>query len=132
MDLLYSGRLGRYTNIRYFLAHGGGTVPVLASRIVAGPGAESADAATRGGRRRLLRTLYYDTAAPGEAHLAALTAFADPHNIVFGTDGGWTRPIQTGQSIRALLAYDGFGPGALSAIERGNVEALFPQLRAAS
>ena len=36
VDLLYSGRLARFPNIRYVLAHGGGTVPFLAHRMKRG------------------------------------------------------------------------------------------------
>jgi predicted TIM-barrel fold metal-dependent hydrolase len=128
-DLLYSGRLGRYTNIRYILAHGGGAVPVLASRIVDGRDVGRSDDALRSERRRLLQTLYFDVSSPGDPHLAALTTFARPRNIVFGTDGGWTPNIQINQSIRTLLNYDGFDSDALLAIERRNAEMLFPQLR---
>ena len=38
IDLLYSGRLARYPDIRYILAHGGGSVPYLAHRIASGLG----------------------------------------------------------------------------------------------
>jgi hypothetical protein len=41
MSLLCGGRLARYPNIRYILAHGGGTVPILAHRIVAWAGADA-------------------------------------------------------------------------------------------
>jgi predicted TIM-barrel fold metal-dependent hydrolase len=134
MDLLFSGRLARYPNIRYILAHGGGTMPILARRIVAWPGADGAeppDAGERAERLRLLRTLYLDTASPGEAHLAALQAFAAPGHLVFGTDGGWTMSIQVGFTIKTLLTY-GFDADALAALEQHNASALFPRLRAAA
>lgn len=140
MGLLYRGRLARYPNIRYVLAHGGGALPILARRIVAWAGAEAwagadgrrpPDEAERSERLRLLRTLYLDTASPGESHLAALHAFAEPARMLFGTDGGWTPPIQIAFTIKTFLAYDGFDADARSAVERLNANALFPQLRAA-
>ncbi len=134
MGLLFSGRLARHPDIRYVLAHGGGAIPILASRIVAwaGPDGKAVpDAGERAERLRVLKTLYYDTASPGEAHLAALQAFADPDHIVFGTDGGWTPPIQIGSTIKTLLAFDGFDAAALAALEHRNAGALLPQRRAA-
>jgi len=145
LDLLYSGRLERYPNIRYILAHGGGAVPYLAYRIAAGlglderghggnpavcgdlgVGIQSPDLLERG--IGLLKRLYYDTASPGQAHLAALQEFVGSDHLVFGTDGGWTPPIQTAQTIDELMAYDGFDPNQLSAVERGNALDLFPRL----
>jgi aminocarboxymuconate-semialdehyde decarboxylase len=145
IDLLYSGRLERYPNIRYILAHGGGSVPYLAHRIASGLGqdeschggdpvvggdlgcgAQSREILAQG--MGLLKLLYYDTASPGQSHLAALQAFVGPDHLVFGTDGGWTPPIQTAQTINELMAYDGFDRSQMSAIERGNALDLFPRL----
>ncbi len=132
MDLLYSGRLARYPNIRYILAHGGGTVPYLAYRIAAGPGPGDQGRREMEGEHvlrglQLLRRLYYDTAAPGEAHLTALKALAGPGHILFGTDGGWTPPVQTALTIKAITAYDGLSPSELNAIEARNATVLFPR-----
>ncbi len=129
MGLLYSGRLARYPNIRYVLAHGGGVLPVVAQRVVAWAGADGKappDDNERAERLRLLKKLYLDTASPGEAHLAALQTFAEPGHIVFGTDGGWTPPIQVGFTIKTLLAYDGFDGAELGAVERYAALELFP------
>jgi predicted TIM-barrel fold metal-dependent hydrolase len=151
LDLLYSGRLARYSNIRYVLAHGGGTVPYLAQRIATGPvnrgrtvrgnGREGGripsggDGGTNPGqenevrtRLRLLRSLYYDAASPGEGHFAALKRLAGAGHILFGTDGGWTPPVQTALKIKALLAYDGFTSSELAAIEMKNAASLFPRI----
>jgi len=144
IDLLYSGRLTRYPNIRYIVAHGGGTIPYLAHRIVAGLGRERPSHSGDLGSSLLfplrpdegpesgleiLKSLYYDTAAPGVAHLTALQEFVGAGQLVFGTDGGWTPPVQTAQTISALLAFDGFGPSQLQQIEHENVLDLFPRLR---
>ncbi len=143
IDLLYSGRLARYPNIRYILAHGGGTIPYLGHRIAAGLGRErprhsgdlgcdlvSPPSPQNGLKQGLgiLKNLYYDTAAPGVAHLTALEEFVGADRLVFGTDGGWTPPVQTSQTINALLTHDGFGPSQLRQIEVENVLDLFPSL----
>ena len=139
IDLLYSGRFARYPEIRYVLAHGGGTVPFLAHRIAAGSGnggregasgqpAESLSEGRSQDPLGLLKKLFYDTAGPGEAHLATLQEFVGPNQVVFGTDGGWTPPIQTAQAINELLAFDEFDEGQLLEIERENAINLFPRL----
>ncbi|MGD2123385.1 MAG: amidohydrolase family protein [Gemmatimonadota bacterium] len=145
MDLLYSGRLERFPDIRYILAHGGGSVPCLAYRIASGfgmdPGEHIGDVvlggdlgvgtgSTEGLEEGIshLKRLFYDTASPGQSHLAALQEFVGPSRLVFGTDGGWTPPIQTAQTINELMAYDGFDPGQLAAVERDNALSLFPRL----
>jgi len=139
IDLLYSGRFARYPEIRYILAHGGGTVPFLAHRIATGLGQgngagaseQGTESLSEGGSQdalRLLQKLFYDTAGPGEAHLATLQEFVGPSQVVFGTDGGWTPPIQTAQTIKELLAYDGFDERQLLEIERENATNLFPRL----
>jgi len=145
MDLLYSGRLSRFPNIRYILAHGGGSVPYLAHRIASGFGLDeltrernpSVGGDLGWGARPIerleesigvLKGLYYDTASPGRAHLTALQEFVGSDRMVFGTDGGWTPPIQTAQTINELTRYDGFDRSQMEAIERGNALDLFPRL----
>lgn len=138
IDLLYSGRLRRYPNIRYVLAHGGGTVPYLSHRIACGAlGGDTADQGEKrldalpsdelAGELDLLRGLFYDTASPGEAHLASIQEFVGARQVVFGTDGGWTPPVQTAISIKTLEAYEGFDRGERIKIERENAVRLFPQ-----
>lgn len=139
MDLLYSGRFARYPQIRYILAHGGGTVPFLAHRIASGSGngrregvpdprPEAQSDEGFQDRLRILQKLFYDTSGPGEAHLAALQEFVGPRQVIFGTDGGWTPTVQTALTIKELLAYDGFNDHQLLRIERGNAVDLFPRL----
>ena len=138
-DLLYSGRLHRFPGIDFILAHGGGTVPFMATRIAQGmarkafpDSVHAADSAGYDqafqGALHTLRSLYYDTAAASAPHLAALKEFVGPESLVFGTDGGWTRPIQTAQTIAELTRFDGFDESQLSRIEQGNLVELFPTL----
>ena len=99
-NMMFNGIFNRYPDIRYILAHGGGTIPYLAWRLA------SIEYAQNGKRTPLLRTfydflvnggptkglrhlkkLYYDTAhVSGEYALKALQTFAGPDHLVFGTD----------------------------------------------
>jgi len=153
MDLLYSGRLARYPNIRYILAHGGGAVPYLAHRMAEGP-RNGGDRQAEGDRRStvspgegergdssgseeeiqarltLLRGLYYDAAAPGEGHFASLKRFAGTGQILFGTDGGWTQPLEISLKIKSFLALDRLSHSDMDAIQHENAVSLFPRLGA--
>ncbi len=130
MDLLYSGRLARYPNIRYILAHGGGTVPYLAHRMAEGGrgGDPSGNEEEVQARLNLLRGLYYDAAAPGEGHFASITELAGSGRILFGTDGGWTPPVEISLKIKSFLACDGLTDSDRDAIQRDNAASLFPGL----
>jgi predicted TIM-barrel fold metal-dependent hydrolase len=139
LDLLYSGRLARFPGIRYILAHGGGTLPALAHRAIQG---KEAGWSARGWDGLVpslkskepdtglvpLQRLYFDTAAPGETHLATLKELAGPGQLLFGTDGGWTPPIQTALTVKSFLDHDGFDDEERWAIEEGNASLLFPRV----
>src|SRR5262249_51586002 len=89
VDLLYSGALARYADLRIIVPHGGGALPLLASRIAAL--ADRPVVEPRPGSPRevfaQLRRLYYDVVQSGHpAPLAALRAVADPDRLLFGTD----------------------------------------------
>jgi len=139
IDLLYSGRLHRSPSISFILAHGGGTVPFLAHRIAHGltrreqansdlPGGTAECERTYQGALDALGSLYYDTAAAGASHLAALKRFVGPRNLVFATDGGWTPTIQTAQTIAELDAFKGFDDDERAMIDRTNLVDLIPAL----
>lgn len=135
-SLLASGTLARYPRIRYILAHGGGSVPFLAERIAAaasGPTASpfdrSLDAPADIDRGlELLGGLFYDTAQPGEAHLATVQELTDHGHILFGSDAGWATPVETSLTTKAVADYDGFDAAGHREVCRDNALALFPRL----
>ena len=99
-NMLFNGIFDRYTNIRYILSHGGGTIPYVAWRLA------SIEYGQNGKRTPLIRTfydflvngeptkglkhlknMYYDTAhVSGDYAVKTLQSFAGTENIVFGTD----------------------------------------------
>ena len=99
-NLMASGTLDRYPDIRFILPHGGGAIPYLAWRLAmieyGQKGKKSPvlrtmyDFLTKGGPEKglkLLRQMYYDTAlTSGEHTLNTLLEFAGSSRIVFGTD----------------------------------------------
>ena len=123
-NLIFSGALDRFPNIRFILAHAGGTLPYLASRLAASP---LIDPGRLGGRspddiRAKIKHFWYDTAlAFGPQTLAVLAAVADPKKILFGSDWPYAPETVTAETVRSL------GPAPEL---RENALALFPRLAA--
>lgn len=99
-NLLYNGVLDRYKNIKFILAHGGGTIPYLAWRLASIEYAQKGkkppifrslyDFLIKGRPEkglRHLKNMYYDTAnVSGDYALKTLNSFASPDQILFGSD----------------------------------------------
>lgn len=130
-DLLFAGTLERYPNVRIILAHAGGALPALSSRIAqVGPlpmvpkSRPFSPAAIAG----QIRALYYDTAIAGSAcSLRPLLEVTDPSHIVFGTD---YPPMPEGviaENLSALEAFDGMSPAQRAAVGT-NAAPLFPRV----
>jgi predicted TIM-barrel fold metal-dependent hydrolase len=125
-SLLFSGSAARYSNIRWILSHGGGTMPFLLSRF------QNEEATMKGKSERLprglmheLRKFYYDTAqANHPGALAALLEIVPMSQILFGSDF----PYRTFDEVNAGLAAHGFSAGDLRGIERDNAMGLFSDL----
>ncbi|MEU6646688.1 amidohydrolase family protein [Saccharomonospora sp. NPDC046836] len=85
----------RYPGIRWVFAHGGGTLPYVIGRLDDPPGTID------GGDRieDLLRASHFDSALLGRPALAALTEFAGPDHVVFGSDA----PFIHGDRVTRLL-----------------------------
>ena len=130
-NLIFSGALDRFPNIRFVLAHAGGTLPFLASRLAT---ASYVDPEPLHGRtpeyvRAKLRRFWYDTAlAFGPQALAALTAVADPEKIVFGSDWPYAPEATTALTVAELDANPALSAQQRAAFARENALALFPRL----
>lgn len=127
VNLLYSGTLERCPAIRFILAHAGGTVPYLATRIAAGqivlPGAPQ-------GTLTYLKQLYYDTALSiSPFALPSLHALVDSSHILFGSDHPFAPELLVRSTIRGIESYNGFDQQARSHIEKDNALALFPPVQ---
>lgn len=84
-DLVVSGHMRRYPAVRIMLAHGGGFLPYVASRLAElhsslNPGRSSDELMSD------MRRFYFDTALVAPSGMPSLLAFADLDHIVFGTD----------------------------------------------
>lgn len=124
-NLLFSGTLLRYRDIKFIFSHSGGTLPVLAGRI-----SQLARPADREkmpqGIEFELRRLHYDVAnAANRPAFGALTQLVPISQVMFGSDYPYVPVGATANGLSNL----GLSAGDLAAIHRGNAINLFPRLR---
>lgn len=134
--LLTTGKLEQYPEIRWILAHAGGTLPYLAYRISSMLGAmRNMQAATPSAHAEqdvltVIQSLYYDTAISGSSlPLPTLQAVSAPSHILFGSDATFAPEAGITANTQGLLAYPGFQPDEQRMIASENARALFPRLR---
>jgi predicted TIM-barrel fold metal-dependent hydrolase len=91
--LILRGALERHPGLKLLIAHAGGTLPYLAGRLDSCVKNDiSKDFGLPKPPSHYLRQCWYDSIAYHPPALAALTAFADPAKIMFGTDHPFFRP----------------------------------------
>jgi predicted TIM-barrel fold metal-dependent hydrolase len=127
VNLIYTGTLQRFPDVRFIVAHGGGAAPFLAQRIGMMEGHRGAKNVTN--VIPMLRSLYYEIASTtGRSALRSLQELVDPEHILWGSD----LPFVYGERLKTEVEhwehYDGFDAGARAAIERENALRLFPRL----
>lgn len=126
-NLIYSDTLERCPDIRFILAHAGGTVPYLAYRISMGqimlPGAPQ-------GVMTYLKQFYYDTALSANPYaLRSLQELVDASHILFASDYPFAPEVMIGFTVQGIQNYKGFEEQARRAIERESALALFPRFK---
>ncbi|MEW2502671.1 MULTISPECIES: amidohydrolase family protein [unclassified Amycolatopsis] len=129
LDLVLTGTLGRFPDVRVILSHGGGFLPYAAYRF---SGLTSTVVDTTRDADDVIRELkrfYFDTAlSASPSALPALLEFAEPGHVLYGSDWPFA-PEQAGAYYnRYLEQYPRFAEGEGAAIDRGNAEVLFPRL----
>ena len=125
VSLLANGCLARYRDIKWFFSYGGGTVPMLASRINAFfKNAKDIHEIAPNGVFAELARLHYDTVNVTDApSWAALTKLVKPTQIVYGTDFPYFHNDQLDNiDKRGLSAHD------KALILSGNAKRLMPRL----
>ncbi len=151
-SLLAHGTLERTPDVRYILAHAGGTVPYLAIRMAIGalwaagkitPGAawgtdvnqpwQMAQLAQISAGVSQLQRLYYDTTFSDPATVfPSLQALVQPSQLLFGSDYPWAGEAITSLTLLRLESYQGLDQQARKAVEHDNALSLFPRLAAAA
>jgi predicted TIM-barrel fold metal-dependent hydrolase len=126
-DMVLSGVLKRYPNLRVIVPHAGAALPMLTERIelllpLLGQGGDAVS------MRTAMRTLHFDLAgAPVPEMLGALLQVADPSHIHYGSD----YPFTPADSCNALLKIETtplLDHAMRRRVLRDNSRALFPHL----
>ena len=133
MNLVVSGTLERYPNIRFITAHAGGAAPYIAARLDE-QGARNIPGVVErapAGILAYLKTFYFGTAQATSAYsLQALLELVDVSRLLFGTDLPISPPSLISDSDAVLSSYPDLTANDLLRIERGNAMDLFPRLGA--
>lgn len=127
-NLILSGAVETYGDIKFILAHNGGALPYLSWRVSLAPLIDKRfQSFSQAGILKAIRSFYYETAqAAGPGPLAALAQVADPDRILLGTDWPYCPPAVTQVGDEQLSS------GAIPGIKaddicRGNALKLFPR-----
>ncbi|KAI0154165.1 hypothetical protein GGR57DRAFT_118114 [Xylariaceae sp. FL1272] len=131
VSMLYSGHFAKYPEIRFIIAHCGGALSVLRSRLEL-LGAESwvpnPLGLTSSDIREQLGCLYVDTAATCPSGLDSALGMMPASHVVYGADCGV--PCSTERTMEAnrqeILRYKGLDESQIAAIGY-NVLAIFPK-----
>jgi predicted TIM-barrel fold metal-dependent hydrolase len=130
VNLIFTGTLRRYPDIRLIVAHGGGAVPFLAQRISMLEGhrkaPEVADVIPS------LRALYYEIASTTTGYaLRSLQELTDRTHILWGSDLPFVYGERLQEEVDHWEAYDGFNAAERMAVEEFNALQLFPRFASA-
>jgi predicted TIM-barrel fold metal-dependent hydrolase len=128
VNLLFSGALERFPNIRFILSHAGGTLPSLAWRLSVAPMIDKRlKQRTREEIFAGLKTFWYDNAlASGAAPMGALSRIAAADRIVFGSDWPFCNDRVVTEEVADFTAPDFLDPRTVAMIARENALKLFP------
>jgi len=129
-NLAYTGALERHPNIRFLLAHAGGTVPYLVRRFDLLWFTDDAlvERAPKGGSA-YLRSLYYDTALSANPNaLTSLTELVGADHILFGSDYPFAPELATQMTVEGVADHP-FAGADRARVERGSALDLLPSLQ---
>ena len=127
-NLLFTGTLARYRNIRFIFSHAGGAIPFLADRLARLERRPDYKAKVPDGVTTMLRTLFYDTAlSTSGLTMRALLDLVGAEQVLFGSDYPHAPADTAASSIAGLAALD-LSVEVRGRIERENALALLPGL----
>ena len=129
-NMLYTGMLAKFPNIRWIMPHMGGVAPFLLFRLSGIEDDPKARDKVPEGVATYLNRLWYDVAqSPSPLTLNALLEIADPSRILFGTDYPSARPAEKvmRDTVAAVRTFDGFDETLRHKIMAGNAQALLPR-----
>ena len=129
-NLVFSGVMERYPDIKWIIAHAGATIPYLAWRLSLAdhlPGEPYAKTMPKG-TLHYLKSLYYDTAlSPSPYAMAALMELVDPSHILFGSDFPFADEKVVAKEVQDLRNLSMFDDKMRQMVLRDNALKLFPR-----
>lgn len=129
LNLVLSGVIERYPDIRWILAHAGGFLPYIAWRAsLANFMPEVVNAAPQGVMHYIKR-FYFDTAlSPSPYAMPALKELVGAKQVLFGSDFPFAPAMASHLQVRALDSLDVWSAEERELINRRNAIDLFPSL----
>ena len=128
VNLLCTGTLAKYPNIRFIMAHMGGVTPFLKFRLSGLDDEPKLRERMPDGVAAYLKRFYYDvTQSTSPGALNALLDVADPTRILFGTDYPFARNAEKvmKDTIAAVAGFPGFDAPTRRNVTCENARALF-------
>ena len=123
-NLLFSGVLTKYRDIRFIFTHAGGSVPMMLGRMHQYAPKNFAERLPNGIEYEI-RRLYYDIAGTAfRPAVAALTSIVPTSQILFGSDNPFIPLAETVAGVKQV----GFSEADIQRICRNNVLELLPGL----
>lgn len=129
-NMLYTGMLEKFPNIRWIMPHMGGVAPFLLFRLSGIEDDPKARDKVPQGVATYLNRFWYDIAqSPSRLAINALLEIADPSRILFGTDYPSARPAEKvmRDTVAVVRTFDGFDEPLRAKIMAGNAQALLPR-----
>ena len=127
-NLIFSGSIDRFPNIKFILAHNGGALPYLSWRVSLAPLIDKRfQSFSQASILMAIRSFYYESAqAAGPGPMSALVEVAEPEHMLFGTDWPYCAPCVTQAGDESLFAT--LNESNSKKMFHSNALALFPRL----
>lgn len=131
MNLISSGTMRRYPEVKIIVGHGGGVLPFLAPRLARHMSRFIDDDSiqTEDDVFAAFRSFYYDLTAVSHPYaLDALLKVAGKERLLYGTDFPFLRPDSAIEAQRCLESYSDLAGETLAGLRYENAVKLFPRL----
>ncbi len=130
VNLVFTGALERFRNIRFILSHAGGTLPFLAWRLSVAPIIDKRlQQRTREEIFAAFKTFWYDNAlASGIEAMGTLSRIAAKERILFGSDWPFCNERVVAEEVKDFNVRGFLAPDVRKMIARENAMKLFPRL----
>lgn len=131
-NLLATGVMEKYPDIKWYLPHAGGILPSIIFRLMKFEKMQKYQNNVPQGVRTYLKRIYFDIAQSAEPEiLSALMKIASPDHILFGSDYpfAFNRQAVIQDTIDGVEQFDGFDAPMRQKLYRDNALEIFPRFQ---